>query len=110
MCTLATMSHDCFLLIIYQLLIIPDLLQTHPKPRRQTTLHYSRLVIPTLFSTITMTGTSSVGPISVNGAGDQRNVKNSEVEQPERYEEGKVNSHDTNDSSKTHFPGLLLFV
>lgn len=50
-----------------------------------------------------MTGTSSVGPISVNGAGDQRNVKNSEFEHAERYEEGKVNSHNTDDSSKTHF-------
>jgi hypothetical protein len=57
-----------------------------------------------IFTTSTMTGTSSVGPISVNGAGDQRNVKNSELEQPERYEEGKVNSHDVNDSSKSHSP------
>ncbi|KAG8168140.1 hypothetical protein KVR01_003829 [Diaporthe batatas] len=45
-----------------------------------------------------MTGTSSVGPISVAGAGDQRNVKNSGLEQREPYEEGKVNSHNTNDS------------
>ncbi|KAJ0123115.1 hypothetical protein J7T55_011579 [Diaporthe amygdali] len=44
-----------------------------------------------------MTGTSSVGPISVNGAGDQRNVKNSELEHGERFEEGKVNSHQTDD-------------
>lgn len=51
-----------------------------------------------------MTGTSSVGPISVNGAGDQRNVKNSELEHAERYEEGKVNSHNTDDPSKTHCP------
>lgn len=53
-----------------------------------------------------MTGTSSVGPISVNGAGDQRNVKNSELEHAERYEEGKVNSHNTDDPSKTLFPCL----
>ncbi|POS75217.1 hypothetical protein DHEL01_v206386 [Diaporthe helianthi] len=45
-----------------------------------------------------MTGTSSVGPISVAGAGDQRNVKKSELEQREPYEEGKVNSHNTDDS------------
>jgi hypothetical protein len=57
-----------------------------------------------------MTGTSSIGPISVNGAGDQRNVKNSELQQREPYEEGKVNSHDTNDSSKTTPPALLLLV
>ncbi|KAI3391333.1 hypothetical protein diail_7504 [Diaporthe ilicicola] len=44
-----------------------------------------------------MTGTSSIGPISVKGAGDQRNAKNSELEHDERYEEGKVNSHQNDD-------------
>lgn len=61
-----------------------------------------------VITTVTMTGTSSVGPISVNGAGDQRNVKNSELEQREPYQEGKVNSHNTDDSSKTH-PPVLCF-
>lgn len=47
-----------------------------------------------------MHGNSSVGTSAVYEAGDQRNVKNSEVPHAERYEEGKVNSHDTHDSSK----------
>lgn len=62
-----------------------------------------------VITTITMTGTSSVGPISVNGAGDQRNVKNSELEKREPYEEGKVNSHNTDDSSKAHFQCCICF-
>ncbi|CAN8100310.1 unnamed protein product [Discula destructiva] len=45
-----------------------------------------------------MHGNSSVGTEGVYQAGDQRNVKNSEVPSAERYEEGKVNSHDTHDS------------
>lgn len=46
-----------------------------------------------------MHGSSSVGNSAVYEAGDQRNVKNSELPSAERYEEGKVNSHDTHDSS-----------
>ncbi|KAJ4386456.1 hypothetical protein N0V93_009352 [Gnomoniopsis smithogilvyi] len=45
-----------------------------------------------------MHGNSSVGNSAVYEAGDQRNVKNSEIPSAERYEEGKVNSHDTHDS------------
>lgn len=46
-----------------------------------------------------MSGNSSVGTSGVYEAGDQRNLKNSEIPQPERYEEGKENSHLANDSS-----------
>ena len=48
-----------------------------------------------------MSGQSSVGGPSVYGAGDQRNVKKSEETGPERYEEGKSNSHNPIDSSKS---------
>lgn len=43
-----------------------------------------------------MSGAPTIGK---EGPGDQRNLKNSEIPQPERYEEGKENSHDINDSS-----------
>lgn len=46
-----------------------------------------------------MSGNSSVGNSGIYEAGDQRNLKNSEIPQPERYEEGKENSHLANDSS-----------
>ena len=41
-----------------------------------------------------------MGQASVYEAGDQRNVKNSEIETAERYNEGKENSHKSTDSSK----------
>lgn len=47
-----------------------------------------------------MSGNSNVGQASVYEAGDQRNVKASEVETADRFEEGKSNSHQANDSSK----------
>jgi hypothetical protein len=45
---------------------------------------------------------SSVGPISTEGAGDQRNKSEEEKAQdlPPKFEEGKENSHQSNDSSK----------
>ncbi len=46
-----------------------------------------------------MSGTSSVGGPGVYEAGDQRNVKDSEINDAERYKEGKANSHLANDSS-----------
>ena len=46
-----------------------------------------------------MSGTSSVGQGSVYEAGDQRNSKNSEINNAERFKEGKANSHKANDSS-----------
>ena len=49
-----------------------------------------------------MSGTSSVGQGSVYEAGDQRNAKNSEINEAERYKEGKPNSHKANDSSVFH--------
>ena len=47
-----------------------------------------------------MSGTSSVGQSSVYEAGDQRNAKASEINNAERFQEGKENSHKPNDSSK----------
>lgn len=76
----------------------PEFLQTNSPTSPPRHLRYSQLCDTTsIITTITMTGTSSVGPISVAGAGDQRNVKDSELEQREPYEEGKVNSHKTDD-------------
>lgn len=46
-----------------------------------------------------MSGQSSVGTSGVYEAGDQRNPKNSEVEEKQRYHEGNPNSHKANDSS-----------
>ncbi|KAM4065251.1 hypothetical protein HRG_004421 [Hirsutella rhossiliensis] len=45
-----------------------------------------------------MSGNSSVGNRGVYEAGDQRNVKQSEMGTAERYEEGKQNSHLGNDA------------
>ena len=47
-----------------------------------------------------MSGTSSVGQGSVYEAGDQRTSKASELNNAERYKEGKENSHNPNDSSQ----------
>lgn len=46
-----------------------------------------------------MSGDSSVGNAAVYEAGDQRNAPNAE-NQTERFEEGKQNSHQENDSSQ----------
>ena len=46
-----------------------------------------------------MSGTSNVGQSQVYEAGDQVNSKNSEINERERYKEGKENSHKANDSS-----------
>ncbi|KAF2230097.1 hypothetical protein EV356DRAFT_492560 [Viridothelium virens] len=45
-----------------------------------------------------MSGTSNVGSSHVYEAGDQRNYKDSEINDAERYKEGKPNSHLANDS------------
>ncbi|KAL8902706.1 MAG: hypothetical protein Q9207_004438 [Kuettlingeria erythrocarpa] len=45
-----------------------------------------------------MSGNSNVGSSGVYEAGDQRNVKQSEIKQAERYKEGQPNSHLANDS------------
>ncbi|EOO01681.1 hypothetical protein UCRPA7_2798 [Phaeoacremonium minimum UCRPA7] len=45
-----------------------------------------------------MSGNSSVGTSGVYEAGDQRNVKNSEIETADRFDEGQPNSHLANDS------------
>lgn len=58
---------------------------------RSLTLHFN------------MSGTSSVGNSGVYEAGDQRNYKDSEINNAERFKEGKANSHQANDSSKQHF-------
>ena len=54
-----------------------------------------------------MSGTSNVGGSGVYEAGDQRNPPNSEINERERYQEGKENSHKANDSSKR--PPEILF-
>ena len=46
-----------------------------------------------------MSGTSSVGQGQVYEAGDQRNYKDSEINERDRYKEGKEHSHISNDSS-----------
>ena len=46
-----------------------------------------------------MSGTSNVGGRGVYEAGDQRNAPDSEINERERYKEGKENSHKANDSS-----------
>ncbi|KAF1989162.1 hypothetical protein K402DRAFT_461561 [Aulographum hederae CBS 113979] len=45
-----------------------------------------------------MSGNSSVGNSQVYEAGDQRNYKDSEINDAERFKEGKPNSHLANDS------------
>ncbi|KAF2148984.1 hypothetical protein K461DRAFT_297457 [Myriangium duriaei CBS 260.36] len=45
-----------------------------------------------------MSGTSSVGNSQVYEAGDQRNYKDSEENQADRFHEGKEHSHKANDS------------
>ncbi|KAL8796134.1 MAG: hypothetical protein Q9195_001467 [Heterodermia aff. obscurata] len=45
-----------------------------------------------------MSGTSNVGGRGVYEAGDQRNAPDSEINERERYQEGKENSHKPNDS------------
>ncbi|KAL8740785.1 MAG: hypothetical protein Q9190_006549 [Brigantiaea leucoxantha] len=45
-----------------------------------------------------MSGTSNVGGRGVYEAGDQRNYKDSEINEADRYKEGKENSHLANDS------------
>lgn len=50
-----------------------------------------------------MSGTSNVGNSQVYEAGDQRNYKDSEIEEAKkenRFHEGKENSHKAQDSSK----------
>ena len=51
-----------------------------------------------------MSGTSNVGNRAVYEAGDQRNYADSEIQNAERYKEGKPNSHLAQDSSKRSFP------
>jgi len=45
-----------------------------------------------------MSGQSNVGNSGVYEAGDQRNYKDSEINNAERFKEGKPNSHLANDS------------
>ncbi|KAL9596763.1 MAG: hypothetical protein Q9219_005588 [cf. Caloplaca sp. 3 TL-2023] len=47
-----------------------------------------------------MSGTSSVGGRGVYEAGDQRNYKDSEINEAERYKEGQPNSHLATDSKE----------
>ncbi|KAI4117034.1 MAG: hypothetical protein LQ345_002659 [Seirophora villosa] len=52
-----------------------------------------------------MSGMSSVGGSGVYEAGDQRNVKDSEVKHADRYKEGQPNSHVAIDSSTQVYAG-----
>ncbi|TEA20230.1 hypothetical protein C8034_v003886 [Colletotrichum sidae] len=45
-----------------------------------------------------MSGNSNVGSSGVYEAGDQRNVKDSELQNADRFHEGQSNSHQANDS------------
>ena len=54
-----------------------------------------------------MSGTSNVGQSSVYEHGDQVNSKNSEINERERYKEGKEGSHKANDSSGYFGPVFL---
>ncbi|KAL9022496.1 MAG: hypothetical protein Q9185_000403 [Variospora sp. 1 TL-2023] len=54
-----------------------------------------------------MSGTSNVGGRGVYEAGDQRNVKDSDIKQADRYKEGQPNSHLANDSSTHIHAGSL---
>ncbi|KAL9009740.1 MAG: hypothetical protein Q9173_005255 [Seirophora scorigena] len=53
-----------------------------------------------------MSGMSSVGGRGVYEAGDQRNVKDSEVKHADRYKEGQPNSHVAIDSSTQTYAGM----
>lgn len=58
-----------------------------------------------------MSGYSSVGTSGAYEAGDQRNVKKSEIQHAERYNEGQPGSHIGNDSSKyLHVIVMLVSV
>lgn len=46
-------------------------------------------------------GSSNVGNRQAYEAGDQRNVANAEIERGNRYNEGNINSHLPNDSSRS---------
>jgi hypothetical protein len=46
-----------------------------------------------------MSGNSNVGTSGVYEAGDQRNVKNEDIEQADRYHVGNLKAHKANDSS-----------
>lgn len=56
-----------------------------------------------------MTGTSNVGSSSVYEAGDQRNYKDSEINEADRYKEGKEHSHKNDDSSAFEIHCLRMY-
>jgi len=57
-----------------------------------------------------MSGNSNVGNRAVYEAGDQRNYKQSELNQADRYNEGKPNSHLPNDSSVFLFLYAIRYI
>lgn len=96
-CIVDRLQKGCYLKCVLPLEISP-LLKHKRDPR---SIHHSS-IHPQLFTketTAIMSGNSSVGQASVYEAGDQRNYKASEINQADPYNEGKVNSHDTLDSS-----------
>lgn len=77
------------------LFIIRNLLLSDYPSRKEKHPHLHR----TPYQTIKMAGDSKVGTSGVYEAGDQRNHKNEELDNAERFEEGKENSHQATDSS-----------
>jgi hypothetical protein len=55
-----------------------------------------------------MSGNSSVGNSGVYEAGDQRNVKNDDIEEAQRYNVGNPKAHLANDSSTFAVSSLRL--
>lgn len=77
-------------------------LQVDRSQRIEHLLQHNRTIysISSLPYTI-MSANSSVGTSGVYEAGDQRNYKDSELNQKEPYNEGKENAHSNLDSSKS---------
>ena len=57
-----------------------------------------------------MADNTNVGGYVVAGAGDQRNAKDSDANDAQRYEEGQANSHLANDSSMVHPQGTMYHI
>merc|ERR1712151_1153304 len=70
---------------------------TAPLFRKPTTTSNTPSNTPTT-TTTKMSGMSNVGSSGVYEAGDQVNYKNSEIQDQDRYNEGKTNSHLGGDS------------
>jgi hypothetical protein len=56
-----------------------------------------------------MSGISNVGTRHLHEAGDQRNYKQSEIDEKERYWEGKQSSHNAHIASMSLLSGLFFW-